>query len=214
MAKKIFPGNWVAQLSSYQGQGVVSEPGRVYYQKTGYAKVDSTGGTSFDVVIPSPDLRGDDKARADITGLTLPAGANVYSVGIRVPDVRKDKGVGTATSGLVGTNTNRLKVADAIGNDATITTTKVASSSADLAVGSTTIAPGTSVTGLVTAATLAGAETLKVYVTDSTGTSAGSTLTSTATGGTYLIVTVSYFVDDAVPNSEDVGTPYVVEQGA
>ena len=117
MAKKIFPGNWVAQLSSYQGQGVVSEPGRVYYQKTGYAKVDSTGGTSFDVVIPSPDLRGDDKARADITGLTLPAGANVYSVGIRVPDVRKDKGVGTATSGLVGTNTNRLKVADAIGNE-------------------------------------------------------------------------------------------------
>ena len=58
MAKKIFPGNWVTNLSSYQGQPVVAVPGRVYYHKVGYALVDSTGGTSFDVKIPSPDMRG------------------------------------------------------------------------------------------------------------------------------------------------------------
>ena len=213
MAKKIFPGNWVAQLSSYQGQGVVSEPGRVYYQKTGYALVNSTGGTSFDVVIPSPDLRGDDKARADITGLTLPAGANVYSVGIRVPDTRKDKGVGTATSGLVGTTGDTIALKDDAASAAgTISTTVV--STPTIAVASSTIAPSTAVKGVVEAKTLAGAETLKVYVRNAAGNGAGSALSSTASGGTYLIVTVSYFVDDAVPNSEDVGTPYVVEQGA
>ena len=30
MAKKIYPGNWVTNLSSYQGQPVVAVPGRVY----------------------------------------------------------------------------------------------------------------------------------------------------------------------------------------
>ena len=116
MAKKIFPGNWVTTLSSYQGQPVVAQPGRQYYQKIGYALVDSTGGTEFAVTIPSPDLRADDKVRANITGLTLPAGANVYHVGLRVPDMRKDKGVGTATSGLVGTNTDTIAVKPAAGD--------------------------------------------------------------------------------------------------
>ena len=101
MAKKIYPGNWVTNLSSYQGQPVVACPGRVYYHKVGYALVTSTGATEFAITIPSPDMRGDDKVRANITGLTVPAGASVYHVGIRVPDMRKDLGVGTAASGLV-----------------------------------------------------------------------------------------------------------------
>ena len=70
MAKKIFPGNWVTNLSSYQGQPVVAVPGRVYYHKVGYALITSTAAKEWDVVIPSPDMRGDDKVRADIEGLT------------------------------------------------------------------------------------------------------------------------------------------------
>ena len=87
MAKKIFPGNWVTTLSSYQGQPVVAVPGRQYYQKIGYALVDSVGGTEFAVTIPSPDMRADDNVRANMTRLTIPAVENVYHVVIRIPEM-------------------------------------------------------------------------------------------------------------------------------
>jgi len=211
MAKKIYPGNWVTELSSYQGQPVVAVPGRVYYQIIGYALVSSTGGTSFDVTIPSPDLRGDDKPRANITGLVVPAGANVYHVGLRVPDMRRDRGVGSATSGLVGTNTNRLKLADALANDDTITATAVSTTSSAVAVASGTVAPVGTTKGIITPVALTGAETLKVYVTDNTGTAAGSTLTSTATGGTPIIVEVCYYIEDVAPDLGSTYLPFITE---
>lgn len=212
MSKKIFPGNWVTTLSSYQGQSVVALPGRVYCHKIGYALVDSTGGTSFDVVIPSPDLRADDKVRSDITGLTIPAGAVVYSLGIRVSDTRKDVGVGSAESGLVGTNTDTLKLASAVNATAggVISASALGTTAADLTVASTTIAPGTGRFSSA-GATLSGPLTLKVFVADSTGASAGSTITSTAAGGTPIIVEVSYYVDDAVATKEDTFLPYQTE---
>ena len=210
MAKKIFPGNWVTTLSSYQGQPVVAVPGRQYFQKIGYALVDSTGGTEFDVVIPSPDMRADDKVRANITGLTIPSGANVYHVGIRVPDMRKDKGVGNATSGLVGTNTDTIAVKDAAASAAgSITTTVV--SSPTVAVALTTIAPTSAKKGVVTAAVLAGAETLKVYVRNAAGNAAGSNLSSTAAGGTPIIVEVAYFVEDDVADVNSTFIPFINE---
>jgi hypothetical protein len=212
MAKKIYPGNYVNRLSSYQGQPAICVPGRAYHHVTGYALVSATGGTSFDVIIPSPDQRGDDKPRADITGLVLPAGANVYFVGLRVPDMRKDRGVGTATSGLVGTATNRLKLADALANDNTITTSAVSTDSAAVVVAASgTIAPVATTESLVTAAVLAGSETLKVFVTTSAGTAAGSTLSSSLAGGTPIIVEVAYFVDDAVADVSEVNVPYISE---
>jgi hypothetical protein len=212
MAKKIYPGNYVNRLSSYQGQPAICVPGRAYHHVTGYALVSATGGTSFDVIIPSPDKRGDDKPRADITGLVLPAGANIYFVGLRVPDMRKDRGVGTATSGLVGTATDRLKLADALANDNTITTSAVSTDSAAVVVAASgTIAPVATTESLATSAALAGSETLKVYVTASDGTSAGSTLTSSLAGGTPIIVEVAYFVDDAVADVGEVNVPYISE---
>ncbi len=210
MAKKIFPGNWVTTLSSYQGQPVVAVPGRQYFQKIGYALVDSTGGTEFAVTIPSPDMRADDKVRANITGLTIPSGANVYHVGIRVPDMRKDKGVGTATSGLVGTNTDTIAVKDAAASAAgTISTTVV--SSPTIAVASTTIAPTSAKKGEVEAKTLAGAETLKVYVRNAAGNGTGSNLSSTAAGGTPIIVEVAYFVEDDVADVDATFIPFITE---
>jgi hypothetical protein len=210
MAKKIFPGNWVTTLSSYQGQPVVAVPGRQYFHKVGYALVDSTGGTEFAVTIPSPDMRGDDKVRANITGLTIPAGASVYHVGIRVPDMRKNKDAGSAASGLVGTNGDTIAVKDAAASAAgSITTTNV--SSPTIAVASTTIAPTSAKKGIVTAAVLAGAETLKVYVRNAGANGAGSAITSTQTGGTPIIVEVSYFVDDDVAGIEDTYVPFITE---
>ena len=55
MNDKIFPGNWVTNLSSYQSQSVVALPGRTYFHRVGYIKVDSTARREFDIVIPSPD---------------------------------------------------------------------------------------------------------------------------------------------------------------
>lgn len=211
MAKKIFPGNWVTNLSSYQGQPVVAVPGRVYYHKVGYALVNSTGGTDFDVVIPSPDMRGDDKVREDITGMTIPAGAVVYSVGLRVSDTRKNKDAGSATSGLSGQSGDTIALKDADSSAAdTISTTVV--STPTIAVDSDgTILPSSAKNGVVTGSILAGAETLKVFVRDSGGTGTGSTLSSTAAGGTPIICEVSYYLDDAVATKEDTHIPYNTE---
>lgn len=210
MAKKIFPGNWVTNLSSYQGQPVVAVPGRVYYHKVGYALVDSTGGTEFDVIIPSPDMRGDDKVRDNITGMVIPAGAVVYSVGLRVSDTRKSKDAGSATSGLSGTNTDTIALKDAEASAAdTISTTVV--STPTIAVSGGTIAPTSAKNGVVTGSVLAGAETLKVFVRNSAGNGTGSTLSSTATGGTPIICEVSYYLDDAVATVEDTRIPYTTE---
>ena len=213
MAKKIYPGNWVTELSSYQGQPVVAVPGRVYYHKIGYALINSTGGTSFDVTIPSPDLRQDDKPRADITGLVVPTGAKVYHVGIRVPDLRKDRGLSTATSGLAGTNTNRLKVASALNTTATgvISSTAIGTDSSAVVVASGTVAPVGSTFGAITPVTLTGDLTLKVYVTDSTGTVAGASATSSAAGGTPVIVEVAYYLDDVAPDINSIYLPFITE---
>jgi len=214
MAKSIYPGNYVNRLSSYQSQSVIALPGRVYYHRTGYALVGSTGATSFDVTIPSPDMRGDDKPRADVTSLVIPVGAKVYQLGIRVPDMRKDRGQGTAFSGLVGTNTNRIKLASAVNTTATgqIATTALGTDSSALAVSSTTIAPAQTQFGAITPVAITGsALTLKVYVTDNTGTSAGSNLSSTATGGTPLIVEVAYYLEDEVADVGDVRIPFIRE---
>ena len=210
MAKKIFPGNWVTNLSSYQGQPVVAVPGRVYYHKVGYALVDSTGGTEFDVKIPSPDMRGDDKVRADITSMTIPAGAVVYSVGLRVSDTRKNKDAGSATSGLSGTNTDTIALKDAAASAADTISTSVVSTPT-IAVSGGTIAPQAVKNGVVTGSVLAGAETLKVFVRDNAGTGTGSTLSSTAVGGTPIICEVSYYLDDAVATVEDTRVPYTTE---
>jgi|TARA_X000001036_G_scaffold330854_1_gene309571 hypothetical protein len=210
MAKKIFPGNWVTTLSSYQGQPVVAVPGRQYFQKIGYALVDGTGGTEFDVTIPSPDMRGDDKVRANITGLTIPAGANVYHVGVRVPDLRKDRAIGSAVSGIVGTNGDTIAVKDAAGSAAdTISTTVV--STPTVAVANATIAPTSAKKGVVEAKTLAGAETLKVYVRNAAGNGAGTAITSSQAGGTPIIVEVAYFVEDDVAGLDSTFIPYITE---
>ena len=179
MAKKIYPGNWVTNLSSYQGQPVVAVPGRVYHHVVGYALVTSTGATEFAITIPSPDMR-------------------------------KDLGVGTAASGLVGTNTDTIAVKDAAASAAGSITTSVVSSPT-IAVASTTIAPASAKKGIVTAAVLSGAETLKVYVRNAAGNAAGSALSSTQTGGTPIIVEVSYFIDDEVAGLDDTYIPFITE---
>lgn len=215
MAKKIYPGNWVTQLSSYQGQPVVALPGRVYYHITGYALISSSSATSWDIKIPSPDRRGDDKPRADIASLVVPSGAKVYGLGLRVPDMRKDRSLGTAFSGIVGTDTNELKVAIAIGNTENniASDNNLSSNAAAVVVASSTIAPVSTLTSIITPVAQTAARTLKVF-SDNGSQSAGSGMTSTATGGTPIIVDVFYYLDDVVSDLDDVNLPFITEAGA
>jgi hypothetical protein len=222
MAKKIYPGNYVNNLASYANPntsgvptGVVAMPGRIYYHVVGYGLIPFGSGnavTSVGITIPSPDRRPDDKPRPDQTSLVIPTGAKVYHLGIRVPDLRKDRGIGTAFSGIVGTNTDRLKFADALANDDAMTTTTLSTPSASLPVASTTIAPGSAIKAAVTPVVLAGNETMSVFVTNSSGTSAGTALYSSVIGGTPIIVEVAYYLDDTeVPDLNDVQIPFVTE---
>lgn len=211
MAKTIFPGNYVCRLSGYQNQAVLSEPGRQFYQVLGYALVGAVGATSFPITIPSPDIRPDDKPRPDRVGLVLPIGSQLYSIGFRVPDLRRDRSVGTALSGLVGTNTNRLKLASALASDNTIAVGAASTNSASAAIASTTLAPLQVRQSIFTPVALTSALTMQMLVTDATGTAVGSALSSNQVGGTPIIVEVNYMLDDDVAGIEDIKLPFRVE---
>jgi hypothetical protein len=212
MSKNIFAGNFTNRLSSWQGQGVISMPGRVFYSVVGYALITSTPANSWPIRIPSPDMRQDDKVRADIPALVVPSGAGIYSIAMRVPNMAKERGAGPAISGLVGTNTERLKAADAVASDSTITATAIATNSAFAQVASGTIAPLATRRQIPTPVLTSGAEIIQVFLTAADGTTASSnTLSSTVPGGTPIIVEVNYYLDDEAPDLDDVRVPFRVE---
>ena len=213
MSKKIFPGNYVNTLSSYQGQPVVARPGMLFSHLIGYAKIGASSATEFDVIIPSPDKRPDDKPRPDIVGMTIPSGVWLYKVGLRVLDARKDLGRGTARSGIVGTSTNRIKLASAVTVNNTLTATTAAT--AALTVSGGTVAPG-AVTGalaLVAPILTTSSITLKVFNDDAaTPSAAGAGLTSSEPGGSFLVAEACWFTLDAVPDQSAFGgLPAIVE---
>lgn len=214
MTKKIYPGNYVAHLSSYQTQGVAAIPGRVYFSQVGYAKVTGTAATEFDICIPSPDLRQDDKPRADITSLVVPAGAVVYAAFLRVPDMRKDTSKGTAASGITATNGDLISVRDAAGNTTASTISATVITTPDIAAAGGTVAPTAVSVSSLSGAALTGAETLKVYVRNAADNGAGTGITSDEVGGTPLIVEVCYYLDDDAPGLDDIHRPYTTEAGA
>jgi hypothetical protein len=217
MTKKIFAGNFVNYLSSYQGQPIVAIPGYAHYHKIGYAKADATNRTVLDVIVPSPDKRPDDKPRPDIVGLVVPANALVYKVGIRLVDRRKELDRGAPRSGIVGTNTDRIKLASAVNTavGGSITSGVIGTNTANLVIANTTVAPGQSKLGLVTPTTIgASALTLSVYSTATGGTTAGSGISSNELGGSFFVCEVAY----VLPNGDDVpdesafgGFPALVE---
>lgn len=116
--KKIYPGNWVAHANAYplpnaefkkngrptgspldrQQQGVLIWPGVIAVHKVGYVHIDealgnaAAGVVSYDITIPSPDLRPDDKPRADVNGLLIPSGVQLFRVGLRVNAIGEQPG--------------------------------------------------------------------------------------------------------------------------
>ena len=112
------PGNQINKLSSYNKEGVHGWPGLEFYEQIGFIKVSNKSGTkanfkSFDITIPSPDRRPDDRVRDDRTSLVVPASATkpayVYQASLAIAQDIPAGGLPTfpaspVTADLQGTN--------------------------------------------------------------------------------------------------------------
>ena len=75
------PGNQINRLSGYNDEGVFGWPGIEAFELIGFAKVsnlsaDKASYKSFDLTVPSPDRRPDDRVRDDRTSLVVQASAD------------------------------------------------------------------------------------------------------------------------------------------
>lgn len=87
------PGNQINRLSSYNTEGVYGWPGVEAFELIGYVKIDNVAADkasfkSFDIVVPSPDRRPDDRVRDNRTSLVVSASsarpAYVYGASIAI----------------------------------------------------------------------------------------------------------------------------------
>ena len=87
------PGNQINKLSGYNDEGVFGWPGIEAFELIGFAKVtnlsaDKASYKSFDLTVPSPDRRPDDRVRDDRTTLVVQASSDrpayVYGASIGI----------------------------------------------------------------------------------------------------------------------------------
>jgi hypothetical protein len=209
MSLDLFPGNYVNHLSSIRNQNIYGcLPGRVARHLIGYAKITSVSATSWDIIIPSDDKRqGSDKTRPDTVGMVIPVGACVYRVGMRVLDMRKNRELGTASSGLVGTTGQELKLASALNVDPSAALAATALSAPAFTFASSTVAPGqTTRDPLISTGVITTGSNLTMRVFNCTTADAdGAGVTSTVPGGSYVICEVAYLAPADVPTRDAFG---------
>lgn len=89
----LHPGNQINRLSGYNNEGVYAWPGVEAYELIGYVKIsnlaaDKASYKSFDITIPSPDRRPDDRVRDNRTSLVVPASSDrpayIYGASIAI----------------------------------------------------------------------------------------------------------------------------------
>ena len=116
------PGNQINALSAFNTEGVHGWPGIDLFEQIGFIKVSNKSGTkasfkSFDITIPSPDRRPDDRVRNDRTSLVVQASADrpayVYGASISIGQDIPAGGLATypaspVTADIQGTNTELL----------------------------------------------------------------------------------------------------------
>ena len=187
----IYPGNYVASLNAYRGQGVFALPGVEFYQAIGAAVVSAnqTGGGTLTVEIQSPDLRQDDKPRAN-KPLAVPAGATVYRTAISTTNL---KASGTQNVKVEGLTTASVEATlAAVGGEF----------SADGAIGpSTGFDFGTTVSAESSEATITATYSGDLTIVDPDSQAA-------------VLVEVCYYIDSNAPTSDDVNLPYKTEAGS
>jgi len=220
--KKIYPGNYVNQLSSYQFQPVQALPGRLYYDVVGYAKIPDDANLAdneFAVIVPSPDKRPDDKPRLDRgSPLIIPAGAKVYHIGVRVPNMRKEGSTGYSCgckTFINATNGNHIKFGNAVGSAAGIANGAIATDPNDIEAASDTFPCSSTVQGELDADVVeqAADTEMKVFVTNAAGSGLGSNVYSTFQSGTLIVCQVCYWFDDIAPSLDNTIQPNTIEAG-
>ena len=220
--KKIYPGNYVNQLSSYQFQPVQALPGRLYYDVVGYAVIPDDAlqaDNEFDIIVPSPDLRPCDKPRLDRgSPLVIPAGAKVYHMGLRVPNMRKQGHTGYncgCDTYIVATDDDQLKLASAVNAATGITATSVSTEPDDIVADDSTFGCASTVQGALDSEVVENTADLelKLYVTNDTGTALGNNIYSTFQSGTLVVCEVCYWFDDIAPNLDNTIQPNTIESG-
>lgn len=89
----LHPGNQINRLSGYNNEGVFAWPGVEAYEIIGYVKIsnlsaDKASFKSFDITVPSPDRRPDDRVRDNRTSLVVPASSDrpayIYGASIAI----------------------------------------------------------------------------------------------------------------------------------
>jgi hypothetical protein len=85
------PGNQINRLSGYNVEGVYGWPGVEAFELIGYVKIsnlaaDKASFKSFDIIVPSPDRRPDDRVRDNRTSLVVNASSArpAYVVGASI----------------------------------------------------------------------------------------------------------------------------------
>ena len=163
------PGNQINKLSSYNHEGVFGWPGVEAFELVGFVKInnasaDKASFKSFDITVPSPDRRVDDRVRDNRTSLVVKASSDrpAYVYGASIALAQDDPSGGLPsfpaspiTADLVGTNTEVLLLGPNNGGSPFgIPSTQqngLAAATSSIAFSGTTIAQGT---GAVTAAKL------------------------------------------------------------
>jgi hypothetical protein len=153
------PGNQINRLSSYNTEGVYGWPGVEAFELIGYVKVsnlaaDKANFKSFDIIVPSPDRRPDDRVRDNRTSLVVQASAArpayIYGASLALAaDYRSPSfPASPVTADLGGTNTEVLLLGpNNAGAPFGIPATQangLAAASSSIAIGATGVAQGTS----------------------------------------------------------------------
>ena len=155
------PGNQINKLSSYNNEGVFGWPGIEAFEQIGFIKInnasaDKASFKSFDITVPSPDRRVDDRVRDDRTSLVVEASSDrpAYVYGASLALAQDDPSGGLPsfpaspiTADLVGTNTEVLLLGPANGavpfGVPSTQLNGLAAASSSIAFSGTTIAQGT-----------------------------------------------------------------------
>ena len=220
--KKIYPGNYVNQLSSYQFQPIQALPGRLYYEVVGYAVIPDDANLAdneFDVIVPSPDLRPNDKPRLDRgSPLVVPEGAKIYHLGLRVPNMRKQGHTGQncgCDTYIVATDGNKMKLASAVGASTGFAAGAVSTDPDDIEAADDTFTCSSTVEGALDSAVVESSADLelKLYITGSGGSGLGDNVYSTFQSGTLVVCQVCYWFDDIAPTLDNTIQPNTIEAG-
>ncbi|ABA24673.1 hypothetical protein Ava_D0008 [Trichormus variabilis ATCC 29413] len=186
MTQPLFPGNQTQLLNWYNGERLECYPKILAYHALGYATITSSLQTQIDIFVPSHQRDRND------TPLIVPAGAQVYYIGLRTPNVA-----------LIGTTGERLKVAAAHTDTAPV-----------LTVASSAIAANSSARSVATPydtlaaplGTLGGATQYRLLNSNAGNTVAGTGV-RVASGTQRVICDVCYLLAADPSRLEQVGYP-------